>query len=85
MGQVMGAQGSRQRLEQIAAVRLEQDQQVRRRKAAALGLAAGSVVIHRPVLMVVGNMCQPAADNPSGYCFAWLPAGGVPVISCRLT
>src|SRR5262245_24744796 len=46
--------------------------------ALAFGLAAGSVVIHRRVLMDVGNVCEPARDNPSGLCFARLPAGGWP-------
>jgi hypothetical protein len=45
----------------------------------AFGLAAGSVAVHRPVRMAVGNMCEPTRDNPSGYCFRQLPAGGWPV------
>jgi hypothetical protein len=28
--------------------------------------------------MVVGNMCEPTGDNPRGYCFRRLPAGGWP-------
>lgn len=28
--------------------------------------------------MVVGNMCDPTRDNPLGYCFQQLPAGGWP-------
>jgi hypothetical protein len=46
--------------------------------AVTFGLAAGSVVIHRPVPTAVGNMCDPAGDNPSGLCFERLPAGGWP-------
>jgi hypothetical protein len=45
----------------------------------AIDLAAGSVVVHRPVRMVVGNMCEPTRENPSGYCFRQLPAGGWPL------
>jgi len=44
----------------------------------AFCLAAGSVVVHRPVLMAVGNMCDPSADNPGGLCYQRLPAGGWP-------
>jgi hypothetical protein len=44
----------------------------------AVVLAGWSVVIHRPVRMVVGNMCEPTGDNPHGYCFRQLPAGGWP-------
>jgi hypothetical protein len=46
--------------------------------ALAFGLAAGSVAVHRPVLTVVGNMCEPTGDNPSGFCYRGLPAGGWP-------
>jgi hypothetical protein len=46
--------------------------------ALAFVLAAGSVVLHRPVRMVVGNMCETTSDNPLGYCFQQLPAGGWP-------
>src|SRR2546429_8648853 len=46
--------------------------------ALAFGLAAGSVVVHRRVMMIVGNVCEPSADNPEGLCYAWLPAGGWP-------
>jgi hypothetical protein len=42
------------------------------------GLAAGSVVIHRQVPMVVGNMCGPTRDNPYGPCYERLPIGGWP-------
>jgi hypothetical protein len=42
------------------------------------GLAAGSVVVHRPVTMVLGNACEPAPDNPNGYCYGPRPAGGWP-------
>ncbi|OLB67347.1 MAG: hypothetical protein AUI10_00365 [Actinobacteria bacterium 13_2_20CM_2_72_6] len=29
-------------------------------------------------MMIVGNVCEPSADNPEGLCYAWLPAGGWP-------
>src|SRR5690242_20270307 len=45
----------------------------------AVDLAAGSVVVQRPVWMVVGNMCEPTRENPSGYCVRQLPAGGWPL------
>jgi hypothetical protein len=41
-------------------------------------LAVGSVVVHRQVTMVVGNVCEPTNDNPNGYCFGPEPAGGWP-------
>jgi hypothetical protein len=44
----------------------------------AFVLAAGSVVIHRPQRMVVGNMCETTSDNPHGYCYRRLPTGGWP-------
>jgi ABC-type cobalamin transport system permease subunit len=44
----------------------------------AFSLAAGSVVVRRPVQTVVGNVCEPTRDNPSGLCFQPLPAAGWP-------
>ena len=44
----------------------------------SLGLAAGSVLIHRQIPMVTGNVCQPTNDNPEGRCYARLPAAGWP-------
>jgi hypothetical protein len=44
----------------------------------AIGLAAGSVTVHRAVQMTVGNMCPVTPDNPAGLCVDGLPAGGWP-------
>lgn len=41
-------------------------------------LAAGSVVVHRQVTAVVGNVCEPTTGNSNGYCFGPVPAGGWP-------
>jgi hypothetical protein len=46
--------------------------------ALTIGLAAGSVMVHRPVRRAVGSLCAPAGDDPSGMCFQRLPAGGWP-------
>jgi hypothetical protein len=41
-------------------------------------LAVGSVAIHRQVTVVVGNVCDSTPDNPNGYCYGPVPAGGWP-------
>jgi hypothetical protein len=46
--------------------------------ALAFGLAAGSVVIQRDVMMAVGNLCGPTSDDPFGPCYAPRPVGGWP-------
>ncbi len=44
----------------------------------AVGLAAGSVMVHRTVQITVGNMCPVTPDNPGGLCVDGLPVGGWP-------
>lgn len=44
----------------------------------SLGLAAGSVAVHRPERMVVGNVCDATPVNPDGLCYDLLPRGGWP-------
>jgi hypothetical protein len=46
--------------------------------ALAFGLAAATVAVRRPALMVAAPWCMPGARGPSGTCDRPLPVGGWP-------
>jgi hypothetical protein len=45
---------------------------------ASFPLAAETVQVHSQVTGVHGNLCEPTVDNPSGYCYGPVLAGGWP-------